>query len=318
MVPSALGEFIAAPTLADGDHTAIAKQGVDESNALAFSVDTAAPPVEITAPAGFVAAAPAVTGTAPGAATVTVRVLQGGADIVAPATVAVAGDAWSAPLPGLAPGSYSVQATATDAAGERREPTHRTSPIDTTAPGVSAALPAGSTASTQPVIGGAAGNAAGDAELVAVLVRGPDDGVVLEPDGRARRRRLEHAGAGRARAGRLHARGHPARRRRQRRLPEAELHGALVGLRGQPGGRARRRDRHADGRRLRPGGDLHLGGRDRRRRDREPRARRRARERDADRLDHRRRGEHDHPRHHARKPLPDRRLHRLADEPARR
>ena len=178
MVPSALGEFIAAPTLPDGEHSAIARLGVEESNTLAFSVDTDEPTVAVTAPDGFVTTATAVTGTAAGAATVTVRVLQGGADIVAPATVAVAGDAWSAPLPGLAAGSYTVVATATDAAGNIGTDSQDFA-VDTTAPGVSAALPAGSTANPQPVIGGAAGNAAGDAELVAVLVRGPDDGVVL-------------------------------------------------------------------------------------------------------------------------------------------
>ena len=123
----------ASPALAEGTYTARAQQSDAAGNAgtstpNTFSVDTTAPVVTLTSPAGGTSietATPAFSGaagTAPGdSTTVTVKVYSGSAATGTPVQTRIAtvsAGSWSVSAsPALAPGSYTAQAQQSDAAG---------------------------------------------------------------------------------------------------------------------------------------------------------------------------------------------------------
>jgi hypothetical protein len=181
------GAWTVAPTaLADGPWTAVARQddaggNTGRSAPVSFRVDTAAPVVTITAPAAGarVNAAPVIAGSAgdaPGdAATVSVLVYAGTSATGTPVRTLTAtrtGTTWSVAVsPALTSGTYTARATQADLAGNAGTSVSRTFTADATAPtGLRITAPAsGATVTTaNPVIGGRAGNAAGDSATVTV------------------------------------------------------------------------------------------------------------------------------------------------------
>ena len=177
-----------SPALAEGTYTAQASQADTAGNtgtsaARTFVVDTTAPAVAIAAPADGARindATPDITGSggtgAGDAGTVTLRLYAGSSVSGTPlqtGTPAVGGGGgWSFTAAALPEGTYTVQATQSDTAGNSGTSTARTFVVDTTAPGVTLTAPAdGSrTSDTTPAYSGAAGNAAGDSASVTVKV----------------------------------------------------------------------------------------------------------------------------------------------------
>ena len=124
------------PTLAQNAYTVKASQtdaagNTGTSATVAFTIDTTAPVVTVTAPANGSSTndtTPALAGACTtGDGTVTVLVKQG-ATTVQTFTPACTAGAWSATAAALAPNTYTVQASQTDAAGnvgyERGEHVH--------------------------------------------------------------------------------------------------------------------------------------------------------------------------------------------------
>ena len=118
------------------------------------AIDTTAPAITVDAPAITNDTTPTITGTtdAPAGSTVTLTITQGTTVLITTAIV-VAGGTYSADVPAaLIEGSYSVNATVTDAAGNTGSATD-SGAIDTTAPAISVDAPA-ITNDTTPTITG--------------------------------------------------------------------------------------------------------------------------------------------------------------------
>ena len=122
---------VAAQHLADGSYTARAEQTNEDaetgkSDPVSFTIDTTPPQVTLTQPADGSSTGGAVTvggaaGTASGdASAISVALFAGGAvsqSALETLVVQASQGGWSAALAQLAPGSYTVQATQRDAAG---------------------------------------------------------------------------------------------------------------------------------------------------------------------------------------------------------
>lgn len=123
------GSWTTTPAaLADGSYTVLVRQTDSAGNATSksarFTVDTSAPVVVLISPDPEASPPPtystsvSVSGTATEATDVTVRVLNAAGVVAATQTVRPdAGGAWSTSIVGLADGSYTVQASQSDAAG---------------------------------------------------------------------------------------------------------------------------------------------------------------------------------------------------------
>ena len=177
-----------ATALADGTYTARASQSDAAGNtgasaAHTFSVDTAAPAVTLTDPAQGATtgdATPALAGAAGtetgDAGSVTVRVYAGSSTtgfLLRTLTASASADSWSTDaLPALGDGTYTAQASQSDAAGNTGTSTPHTFSVDTGAPAVTLTDPAdgSSTNDSTPALGGAAGAAAGDGTTVTVRI----------------------------------------------------------------------------------------------------------------------------------------------------
>ncbi|MDX6367612.1 MAG: hypothetical protein QOK30_2688, partial [Nocardioidaceae bacterium] len=146
-------------TLADGTYTVQASQAdaagnTGTSSAVTFTVDTTvpdttAPVVALTAPsngATVKSATPAVSGTGGQAAgdisSVTIKVYSGsaatGTAVQSGSATVVADGSWSTPLTSLADGTYTVQASQSDAAGNSGTSSAVTFTVDTTVPDTTA------------------------------------------------------------------------------------------------------------------------------------------------------------------------------------
>ena len=174
-----------SPSLADGAYTARVTQGDAAGNSAtsttsAFTVDTAAPVVTISAPVNGTATnatTPAISGTAGNATgdstTVTVRLYSGsgtGGTLLQTLTPTRAGTAWSTTASALSAGTYTAAATQTDAAGNTSTQVTSTFTIDTTAPSPTVTAPTGYATTSAPTIAGTAGAATGDSSTVKVEV----------------------------------------------------------------------------------------------------------------------------------------------------
>ncbi len=168
--------------LPDGPYTAVAEQselgeaGVSEP--VSFVLDTIAPAVSLQAP-------PAETnnptptlegtaGTAPGdVASVAVRVFEGegtSGKVVAQGTVTPVGESWSYKPPALVDGTYTVQASQLDEAGNEGSSAADVFTLDTVPPAVSLEAPPAETNDDAPLLHGSAGTEAGDVPSVLVRV----------------------------------------------------------------------------------------------------------------------------------------------------
>ena len=179
---------IDASALPEGTYTAIARQqdaagNTGASSANTFVVDTTAPVVTLTNPAGGLSTndtTPTYNGTATAAAsdssTVVVKVYAGGTATGSPVQTLNAtrsGTSWTIDgAPALAEGTYTAQATQSDAAGNTGTSAAHTFVVDTTAPVVTLTAPADGTRTndTTPTYNGAAGNLTGDSASVTVNI----------------------------------------------------------------------------------------------------------------------------------------------------
>ncbi len=165
-------------TLADGTYTAQATQEDDAGNlgksaAVTFTVDTTAPVVSINPVAAFTNdATPTLTGVAGvlsgDDASVSVTIYEGSSTsgkVAASGSVATTGSTWSyTPAKALADGTYTVQATQEDKAGNVGKSATVSFTLDTKAPIVSVTSPAkkAKVHTPTPTFSGLAGVAAGD------------------------------------------------------------------------------------------------------------------------------------------------------------
>ena len=173
------------PTLSEGDYTVTVSQSDDLSHvgtspAQSFTVDRTAPAVTVTAPTAGSATNASVPvfsgarGTATGdTAAVTVRLYAGagtGGTLLQTRAATVTGSTWSvASASSLADGTYTVQASQSDAAANTGTSTAVTFTVDTVSPSPTVTAPTGYTGQT-PVLSGTAGNATGDATSVTVEI----------------------------------------------------------------------------------------------------------------------------------------------------
>ena len=173
--------------LPDGTYTAQASQSdaagsTGTSSANTFTVDTVPPVVTLTTPANGSATnqdEPTFSGTAGTAAgdlpTITIDLYSGAKAAGAPVqtlTTTATGATWSATASSsLADGTYTAQATQSDAAGNIGKSPPSTFTTDTVAPKVTLTEPAnGSTTNSKPAFAGAAGTEPGDSTTVTVSV----------------------------------------------------------------------------------------------------------------------------------------------------
>jgi large repetitive protein len=174
---------VVASFLSDGSYTAVAEQTNAETSErgsaqVAFTVDTTKPSVSLNAPTTPTNdSTPTFTGsggTAPGdASTVIVTVYSGSSTsggVVASGTPSLSGSTWSYTPEALADGTYTVQATQSDEAGNVGESTASTFTVDTTAPSVSLNAIATLTNNPTPTFTGTGGTASGDATTVTVTI----------------------------------------------------------------------------------------------------------------------------------------------------
>jgi hypothetical protein len=178
---------VVASDLSDGRYTAVAEQANAETGELgtvqvAFTVDTTAPSVSLNAigtPTND--STPTFSGsgeTASGeastdASTVTVTVYSGSStsgSVVATGTPSLSGSSWSYTPAALADGTYTVQATQSDQAGNVGQSAARTFTVDTTAPSVSLDTVSTPTNNTTPTFTGSGGTASGDSTTVTVTI----------------------------------------------------------------------------------------------------------------------------------------------------
>ena len=183
------GWSFTAAALPEGTYTVQATQtdnaspaNTGTSSANTFVVDTTAPVVAVTSPSDSSRTndtTPDISGTggtlAGDAGTVTVRVYAGvtaTGTALQTATAAVGGGTWSLTAGALAEGTYTIQATQVDSAGNSGASNTRTFTVDTTPPAVTLTAPADGarTNDTTPTYSGAAGNATGDSASVTVTI----------------------------------------------------------------------------------------------------------------------------------------------------
>jgi hypothetical protein len=188
-----------AAKLADGTYTAQAVQedqagNLGKSSAMTFTVDTSAPAVSLNAPAQFTSdTTPTFSGGAGTAsgdlASVTVTVYEGNSTsgkVAASEAVAPSGAGWSyTPAKALAQGTYTVQATQEDKAGNIGKSAAATLAIDTTAPIVSINPVSTPTKNASPSFTGTAGELSGDqASVTVTLFKGvPEEEQVVQSVG---------------------------------------------------------------------------------------------------------------------------------------
>ena len=154
---------------------------------LVVGVDNAGPTVTLTTPAdaGFTTAVPTYSGTAGNdvgdSASVTVNIYSGSTVSGSPVQTRVAtrsGTSWTINgSPALAAGTYTAQATQTDAANDTGFSASHTFKVDLTPPTITLTTPANSssTKDTTPTLSGVAGIASGDLAGVTVTVyNGPN------------------------------------------------------------------------------------------------------------------------------------------------
>ena len=186
-VPVSAGAWgFAVPHLSDGIYTAQASQGDEAghtgtSNAVTFTVDTAAPVVTLTSPTAgaFVkTSTPTLSGqggAAPwDASRLTVKIHEGsstaGSVAASSTTVSVKGGAWSYVPAHLSDGTYTAQAEQADEAGHNGLSSAVTFTVDTTPPALTLATPENGEvlATSRPTFSGLAGHANSDRPLVTV------------------------------------------------------------------------------------------------------------------------------------------------------
>ncbi len=186
-VTAAGGAWSATPApLAAGTWTLTASQtgttGLTGTATRTFTVDATAPGPVVTGPTGTTAGTTTVTGTATTApgdlATVTVLLYAGATATGTPAqtlTATASAGAWSAPVSGLATGSWTAVARQADSAGNTGTSAPRTWTVDATPPPVTLD-PAGLAGSLgRPSFTGRGGSAATDLPTVTVLVYAGSD-----------------------------------------------------------------------------------------------------------------------------------------------
>jgi hypothetical protein len=173
-----------AAKLADGTYTAQAVEedqagNLAKSAAMTFKVDTSAPAVTLNTPPPFTShTTPTFSGGAGTAsgdqASVTVTVYEGtstSGKVAASQAVAPSGASWSyTPAKALAQGTYTVQASQEDTAGNIGKSTTATIAIDTTSPIVEISPVATPTKNASPTFTGTAGELSGDQASVTVTV----------------------------------------------------------------------------------------------------------------------------------------------------
>src|ERR1019366_4816237 len=172
------------PGLVDGTYTAQVTQedqagNVGKSAPVTFTVDTKAPVVSIVAPASRIKeSTPTLTGklgTLSGDdPSVLITIHEGGSvsDPVlgSPSAALVNGSSWTYTAPTLADGTYTVQASQEDEAGNLGKSVAVTFTVDTVAPVVSIEPLASPTKDSTPTLTGAAGVLAGDIASVTVTI----------------------------------------------------------------------------------------------------------------------------------------------------
>jgi Bacterial Ig-like domain/PKD domain len=173
---------LTASQLADGTYTAQVTQqdeaGNKASASSTFTIDTTAPAPSIDQPSSPSAdATPTLSGTAGTAAGDTTSVTVtlhagtiGGAVLGTPATVPASGGKWNYTTPQLADGTYAVQVTQSDQAGNTGEAGSVSFTIDTTKPALAIGPVATISNDTTPMLEGTGGSAAGDDPFVTVTV----------------------------------------------------------------------------------------------------------------------------------------------------
>ena len=173
-----------AAKLADGTYTAQAVQedqagNLGKSAAMTFTVDTTAPAVTLNAPPAFTSdTTPTFSGAAGTAggdqASVAVTIYEGASTagkVAASGSVVPAGSTWSfTPGKALAQGTYTVQATQEDKAGNLGKSATATLAIDTTAPIVGINPVSTPTKNAAPTFTGTAGELSGDQASVTVTI----------------------------------------------------------------------------------------------------------------------------------------------------
>ena len=147
----AMGNFTAEPmtNLEDGDYTFVVTStrpsGKQATEQVTVTIDTTAPTVTITSPADGMTSsqtAPTITGTADPGATVEVTILDENGDIIETlTTTADANGDFSVDASDLGDGTYTVEVTATDEAGNQGSAGPNTLIIDTEAPEVTITSP---------------------------------------------------------------------------------------------------------------------------------------------------------------------------------
>ncbi len=173
---------ITASTLAAGTYTARARQGTTRSSSVTFTIDTTPPAVTVTTPAASSRTrdnTPSLGGAAGNAtgdsSTVTVRVYAGSTATGTPVQTLSptrSGAGWSTTAAILADGTYTIQATQTDSAGNTGTSAATNFVVDTAAPATAITSPVGGsrTGDNTPSLSGTAGNATGDSATVTVRV----------------------------------------------------------------------------------------------------------------------------------------------------
>ncbi len=164
--------------LPEGVYTAQARQDDSVGNTglsapHAFTVDTTAPALTMSAPSASLRtkdATPTIAGVA-GRATgddpgITVKILAGATVLQTQNTTAAGDGSWSVDASALAQGTYTAQATQSDAAGNPQT-VSRTFTVDTAAPVVTVAAP---TPGPQPTFSGTASAATGDLATITVKI----------------------------------------------------------------------------------------------------------------------------------------------------
>jgi hypothetical protein len=175
-----------ASTLGEGTYTAIAEQPDTETSETGFSaevtftVDTTKPVVSLTAPSTPTNdPTPTITGSGGTSAgdlsAVTVTVYVGGSasgTIAASGAVPISSGTWSYTPSTLADGTYTVQASQGDEAGNTAKSGSSTFRVDTKAPSLAVSTPkSGETlTSSRPTFSGSTSNSAGDGASVTIEI----------------------------------------------------------------------------------------------------------------------------------------------------
>ncbi len=187
VAPGAGGEWsFTSEVLPDGTYTAIAEQSDELGNTgvsepTTFTIDTVKPKVTLSAVTTptrdstptFSGSAGTATQTTRDEAAVAVSVYAGSSTsgtLVDSAPATVSGSSWTYTPPALADGTYTVQATQRDEAGNVGASAAHTFTVDTTPPAVSLTPLATLTNNRKPSFGGAAGIASGDIASIKLTI----------------------------------------------------------------------------------------------------------------------------------------------------